>query len=194
VSTTQRTIPPVRLAGPDDIEAILGIANWAAAHTAANFAVEPERLEDWRESWRSTHEMFPWVVATGDDGRVVGFAKSGPHKGRCAYHWTAEVSVYVDPDHHGGGVGTAAYGRLFDLLRRQGYWTLLAGITMPNPASVRLHERYGFIRAGTFERVGWKFGRWHDVSYWTRRLVDDDGPPGALRTVREVLGASGGET
>ncbi|MHC5024688.1 MAG: GNAT family N-acetyltransferase [Planctomycetota bacterium] len=184
--TTSPTVPAViRLAVSADLAGIRCISNWAAEHTAANFAVEPETPEQWSEDWAETHAMYPWVVAD-HDGRVIGFAKAGPHRGRCAYTWTAEVTVYVDSQYHGRGIGRLLYGALIPILRAQGYRTLLAGITLPNPASVRLHESFGFRRAGLFEKVGWKFGRFHDVSYWEAFLDDTSSPPRPVRPVSEV--------
>ncbi|MHC4413926.1 MAG: GNAT family N-acetyltransferase [Planctomycetota bacterium] len=177
----------IRLATIDDLSAILQISNWAAAHTAANFAVEPETLESWRQDWHDTREMFPWLVAADGDGRVVGFAKAAPWKGRCAYLWSAETTVYVHPDHHGRGIGRALYRRLIATLRSQGYRTLLGGITVPNPASVRLHETLGFRRVALLEQVGWKFGRWHDVGYWELRLDETGAPPVEIRPVADVM-------
>ena len=179
-------MPDLRLATFDDLPAILAISNWAAEHTAANFAIEPETLQSWQDDWRRTHERLPWFVAVdGDD--VVGFAKAGPWKGRCAYHFTAEVTVYIHPNHHGHGIAKALYGRLIPVLKSQGYCTLLAGITIPNAASVRLHESFGFRRVALLERVGWKFDRWHDVGYWELVLHDADHVPDRVKPVEEVV-------
>lgn len=183
----------IRLANRDDITAILAISNWAAEHTAANFAIEPETREAWLASWDQTHRMHPWLVAEGDGSHVIGFAKASPHRSRCAYEWSAEVSVYVDAKHHGKGVGTALYARLIEILKAQNYVTLLAGITVPNPASEALHKAFGFRRVGCFERVGWKFNAWHDVSYWELILQDRTAPPVKLRPVEEVVGDFGVE-
>ncbi len=177
----------IRLATSDDLPAILAISNWAAANTAANFAVEPETLASWQHDWRETHQRFPWFVTAGDDGAVVAFAKASPWKGRCAYLWTAETTVYVHPDHHGQGLGRALYQELVATLRAQGYRTLLGGITLPNPASVRLHESMGFVRVALLEKVGWKFGRWHDVGYWEAHLHDADNPPTDIKPVSDVV-------
>jgi L-amino acid N-acyltransferase YncA len=176
-------MPDIRLAAFEDLAGILAISNWAAERTVANFAVEPETLESWQQQWRATHDMFPWLVACAGDGSVIGFAKAAPWKGRCAYNWSAETTVYVHPDHHGRGLGTALYGRLIRILAAQGYRSLLGGITVPNPASVRLHESLGFRRVALLEQVGWKFGRWHDVGYWQLQLQEGAGQPSAIRPV-----------
>lgn len=175
----------IHLATPDDLDVILEISNWAAANTAANFAAEPETLDAWRTDWQTTHRMYPWFVAT-DAGDVIGFAKASPWNGRCAYHWTAETTVYVAPGHHRRGVGKSLYDRLLSTLRAQGYRTLLGGITVPNPASVRLHESFGFRRVALLERVGWKFGTWHDVGYWELLLRDDAKAPTDLKPVADA--------
>jgi phosphinothricin acetyltransferase len=175
----------IRLARPEDVAGILAISNRAAQHTAANFAVMPESLESWEASFRDTSERYPWFVA-GDGAVVTGFAKASPWKGRCAYEFTAEITVYVHPDHHRLGLGRALYTRLFDTMKRQGYQTLIGGITLPNEASVRLHESFGMERCGVFSRVGWKFDRWHDVGYWQIVLRGDE-RPGGIRPVAEAV-------
>lgn len=175
----------IRFAARHDIAPILEISNWAAAHTPANFAIEPETLESWTQSWEQTCTMFPWLVAE-DGSQIIGFAKASPHRSRCAYAWSAEVTVYVHPEHHGRGVGTALYAQLIPILKAQGYITLIAGITLPNPASQRLHESFGFKRIGVFERVGWKFDRWHDVGYWEALLQEGAAQPQPLHTVEQA--------
>lgn len=166
-----------------DVPRILEIANWAAVHLPANFALAPEPLDEWMATFRATQARYPWIVWR-EDGRILGFAKGSPHRARAAYAWTAEVTVYIDPTAHGRGIGRALYDKLLPTMDAQGYVTLLAGITTGNEASERLHARCGFVRCATFHRTGWKFDRWHDVGYWER--ITGDGPPLALRTVDDV--------
>jgi L-amino acid N-acyltransferase YncA len=175
----------IRLAERADLAAVVAISNWAALNTLANFATEPEPEHQWLATWESTRVKHPWLVAE-EDQRVVGFAKSGPHRARGAYAWTADVSVYVDPSAHRRGIGAALYDRFLPVLRAQGYALLLAGITQPNPGSVRLHEKVGFVRCGTYHRVGWKFGGWHDVGYWELHLAGGDAEPRPVCDVAEV--------
>jgi len=184
----------VRPAAPDDLPAILEISNHYALTTPANFAIEPETMESWRESYRATHEKFPWFVAVDssatDDapgGTVIGFSKASPWKGRCAYDWSAEVTVYLKAGHQRRGIGRALYQALIDTMRAQGFRSIVGGITLPNEASVRLHESFGFRPIGRFERIGYKFEKWHDVGYWELQLQDDDAPPNPIRPVQEVL-------
>ena len=122
-----------------------------------------------------------WLVAESD-GRVVGFAYAGRHAARAAYRWAAEVSVYVDRSHHGRGIARALYVELIAALREAGFCTLCAGITQPNEASNRLHESLGFAPVGTYERIGFKHGKWHDVLWLKLDLVEGAGRvPGPLR-------------
>jgi phosphinothricin acetyltransferase len=120
----------IDLAKEVDLPRTLELSNWAAAHTTANFATRPEPLDQRVELWKKTSRFHPWLVARLDaESPILGFAKASPHRSREAYDWTAEVSVYVDPEWHGKGVGTSLYNALIPLLRDQGYVTLLGGIS-----------------------------------------------------------------
>ena len=176
----------IRLVHRNDVAAILAISNYYAATTPANFAKEPENLESWLDSFDTTHEYHPWLVAESDDG-IIGFTKASPWKGRCAYQYAVEATVYVMPDYFRRGIGHQLYQTLLVYLRQQGYATVIGGITQPNPASVKLHESLGFSRVALFEKIGWKFDRWHDVGYWQLQLRDDSlSPPKAIRPVVDI--------
>jgi phosphinothricin acetyltransferase len=101
---------------------------------------------------------------------VAGIAYAAPWKTRPAYAWCAESTVYVSGRHRGLGLGTALYARLLESLASQGFRSVVAGIALPNEASVRLHESQGYVHAGTIRRAGYKHGRWHDVGYAQRRI------------------------
>ena len=107
-----------------------------------------------------------WLVAEDDDGRVLGYAYAGQFRVRAAYNSTAEVSAYVDTSAQRSGVGRALYLALFDRLKERGHRLLVAGITLPNDASVRFHETLGFEPVGVFRNIGFKFDRWWDVGWW----------------------------
>jgi phosphinothricin acetyltransferase len=106
-----------------------------------------------------------WLVAERD-GRVVGYAYGGPHRERAAYNWTVEVSAYVDRNAHRTGLGRLLYTELFDRLRSMGFRLLVAGITLPNEASVAIHEAIGFEPVGVYKNIGFKNGQWRDVGWW----------------------------
>ncbi|MDQ6745216.1 MAG: N-acetyltransferase family protein [Actinomycetota bacterium] len=120
---------------------------------------------------------YPWLAAEAD-GETAGFAYASRHRERAAYRWAADVSVYVDPRHHRRGIGSALLRQLLALLRRQGLWMACAGITLPNEASVALHEALGFAPVGIYRRIGYKNAAWQDVGCWQRPLRPvADGPP-----------------
>ncbi len=120
----------------------------------------------------------PWLVAE-EAGALAGFAYAAPHRSRPAYRWTAEVSVYVAEGRRGRGVGRALYAALLPLLEAQNLRLALAGITLPNPASVALHEACGFQAVGIYRRVGFKAGAWRDVGWWARELGGERPDPPA---------------
>ncbi len=163
-----------------DFPAMLEISNWATCHTTANFRIEAKTLEHWVQLSQGKPETYPRFVAQRD-GRVVGFAMASPFKDRCGFVPTAEVTVYVHPDHVGTGIGSALYRKLIPTLAAQGFQSLVALITAPTGRSERLHERFGFRRVGVLSRVGWKFGRWHDVAYWQLLLRNDEAAPAPSR-------------
>lgn len=130
---------------------------------------------------RMTAGALPWLVAVRD-GSVVGYAYAGAHRSRAAYRWGVDVSVYLADGERRRGTGRALYAQLLAVLRDLGYVRAYAGITLPNPASVGLHEAMGFTPVGVYHRVGFKRGAWHDVGWWQLSLSDDiEGPPSEPR-------------
>jgi L-amino acid N-acyltransferase YncA len=112
----------------------------------------------------------PWLVAELN-GDTIGFAYGSTHQERGGYRWAADVSVYLAARAHRRGIGRALYERLFELLAQQGIRTLCAGVTLPNEASVGLHEALGFVPVGIYRNIAFKFGSWHDVGWWQRQLL-----------------------
>jgi phosphinothricin acetyltransferase len=108
---------------------------------------------------------LPWLVAE-QAGRVVGFAYASRWKGRCAYRYSVESTIYLDPGLTGRGLGSRLYTALFDRLRELGMHSIIGGIALPNPASIALHEKLGLHKVAHFREVGFKFDRWVDVGYW----------------------------
>jgi len=121
------------------------------------------------ERIRRTLAERPWLVCEEMDA-LCGYAYTACHRERHAYQWSVEVSVYVDHARHRRGVGCALYRELFGRLARQGYYNAYAGITLPNVASVALHESFGFVPVGVYRNIGFKMGRWWDVGWWQKSL------------------------
>ncbi|MGD8486768.1 MAG: GNAT family N-acetyltransferase [Chloroflexota bacterium] len=176
----------VRRAGEADMAAVAEIIDAHIVGGWAHFGDRPIPVADWVAEWRAHHERYPWLVAE-QDGVMGGLAYGKPFNSRAAYDWTAEVSIYLRPGLQGHGLGTLLYGRLIPTLDAQGYRCLVAGISTPNEASVRLHERFGFTYLGTLERVGYKMRAWRNVGSW-QRLVGpmDESQPAPVRPVSEV--------
>ena len=167
----------VRLARPQtDAAAVADIYRPAVESSLASFEERAPTADEMAERMRATLARMPWLVAE-DDGAVVGYAYAGPHQQRPGYRWSVNISVYVSPGHAGRGIGRRLYDDLLQLLRRQGFVNVYAGITLPNPASVALHEAIGMRRIGVYEGVGYKHGGWHDVAWYHLRLADPEGHP-----------------
>jgi L-amino acid N-acyltransferase YncA len=138
-------------------------------------APEPHHMAD---RIRIISKDFPWLVAEiGHE--VAGYAYASRHRDRASYRWSADVTVYVDAAHHRRGVGHALYRPLLELITRQGFYEACAGITLPNDASVGLHESLGFVPVGVYRDIGYKLGRWRSVGWWqlTLRAHDPDRVP-----------------
>jgi phosphinothricin acetyltransferase len=166
----------IRPVAEDDFVAIASITNHYITTTAIHFAYEPVTAEELAELWRA-HPGHPWFVASDRQG-VVGYAKSGVWRDRMAYSWTAEVGVYVSPHARGRGLGSGLYDALLEELARRGFRSAVAGITLPNEASIALHRKAGFERVGVFHDAGWKLGAWHAVEFWQKRFATGPAGPG----------------
>jgi L-amino acid N-acyltransferase YncA len=112
---------------------------------------------------------LPWLVLEQDQ-QVIGYAYASKWRGRCAYRYSVESTVYLDPAHTGQGHGAILYAALFAALRERGMHVVIGGIALPNPASVALHEKLGMQKVAHFKEVGFKFDRWIDVGYWQLHL------------------------
>ena len=161
----------IRLAQEADAEAIAAIYAPYVERSVVSFeSVPPDREETLRRMVETT-ATYPWLVCERG-GRVAGYAYATQHRVRAAYRWSVDTSVYIDTDCHRRGIGRGLYTSLFAILKAQGFYNAYAGITLPNAASVGLHEAVGFTAVGVYEWVGHKFGKWHDVGWWQRTLQD----------------------
>jgi L-amino acid N-acyltransferase YncA len=166
----------IRLATESDAETIAAIYRPIVEATTISFeAVAPTR-EDVARRIGETTATHPWLVCERG-GRVAGYAYASPHKTRAAYRWSVDTSVYVAADHQRAGVGRSLYASLFAILVAQGFVNAYAGIALPNPASVGLHEAMGFDAIGVYRNVGFKHGAWRDVGWWHLRLTTPENPP-----------------
>ena len=182
--------PTIRLASAADAAQIQAIYAPIVNATMISFEFEPPTVDEMRQRIENTLVTLPWLVCERDH-TILGYAYAGQHRSRAAYQWSVDVSAYVDADARRIGVGRALYTSLFAILRLQGFYNAYAGIGLPNPASVGLHEALGFTLVGVYHRVGYKFGAWHDVGWWQRTIqehADDPPPPLKLPQISDSQG------
>ena len=173
--------PLIRLATKADAADFAAIYTPYVTDSAVSFEeVAPNASEMALRIAGDGRGLHPWLAAELD-GRVVGFASSAPFRARPAYRWTVETGVYLAPEAQGRGVGRMLMERMIDVLTRQGFTTAVAGITLPNPASVALHEKLGFAPCATYRETGFKLGEWRTVQVFARDLAPRLSPPPELR-------------
>jgi L-amino acid N-acyltransferase YncA len=176
----------IRLATSADAAAIQAIYAPVVRETAISFEVEPPAVAEMQQRIAKIQALLPWLVCE-QGGAVQGYAYASRHRERAAYQWAVDVSVYIHPQWRGQGVGRALYDALFAGLRALGYYTVCASITLPNPASVGLHEAMGLAPIGIYRRIGYKLGAWHDVGWWQGALQPTPDQPPPPRALGDVL-------
>lgn len=165
----------IRPAHAGDVPAMLAIYGPLVRDTTISFEYEPPTLAEMEHRLHAVQRHYPWLVCERA-GEIAGYAYASSFRSRPAYQWTAEVTVYVHPDHQRGGVAQTLYRALFERLRVQGHRTAVAVITLPNAGSVALHEGLGFEPVGVFRRAGFKHGQWRDTGWWQLDLGGDSAP------------------
>jgi len=175
----------IRLAGPGDAAQVAAIYAPHVTGASTSFEYAPPDAAEMAARIASTLAYTPYLVLD-TAGEVLGFAYASKHRERAAYQWSVDVSVYVHERAQRRGVGRALYESLFALLRLQGFYAAHAGITLPNPASVGLHEALGFRPVGVYRSVGFKRGAWHDVGWWQLPLRERTGTPDPPRSLAEA--------
>jgi L-amino acid N-acyltransferase YncA len=156
----------IRASTENDAESVARIYNHYVEHSIVTFEEEGISADGMAERIRETaSDSLPWLVAE-QQGQIAGYAYASKWKGRCAYRYSVESTVYLDPAFTGRGIGTGLYTELLGILKRNSMHVVIGGISLPNPASVAMHERLGFIKVAHFKEVGFKFNRWIDVGYW----------------------------
>jgi L-amino acid N-acyltransferase YncA len=167
----------LRPATRDDAATVAEIYAAYVEGSAVSFELEAPDAPEMRRRMEEVAGRYPWIVAEAEGGRLAGFAYACPFRARAAYRFAVETTVYLRAEAGGQGLGGALHRPLLATLEAQGFTEAIAAIALPNPASVRLHERLGFFHAGTYRRVGYKLGRWLDVGLWQRPLAAAASPP-----------------
>lgn len=174
----------IRFASLSDAEAILAIyAQYI--DTSITFEYELPTLQAFRGRIRDISAVYPYLVRE-ENGTILGYAYAHRYRERAAYQWGAELSVYVDRNAHGRGIGAGLYTAVMELLTLQGVRTVYGIVTQPNEKSDRLHAAMGFTPAGIVRRAGFKNGKWHDVITYEKAIGTFHGAPQPLIAIRDV--------
>jgi phosphinothricin acetyltransferase len=174
--TRHRSASDLRPATLDDLPALTDIYNYYVVNTTITFDLHPFTAAE-RRPWFEEHKTsgpHRLLVATDSEG-CIGYASTSRWRPKPAYNTTVEASVYCHPRAVGRGCGTALYRALFDSLNSEDVETIVAGVSLPNRASIALHERFGFRTVGVFHAVGRKFDKYWDVAWFERPLKRVDG-------------------
>jgi len=168
----------VRLATGGDAKQIRDIYSPSILNAAISFETEVPSIEEMQRRIESCLQKFPWIVCKIDE-KIAAYVYGSKHREREAYQWSCECSVYVHDQFKGKGIGKELYQLLFQVLKLQGFRNVYAGITLPNEASIHLHENCGFKHFANYENIGYKFGNWHTVGWWKLQInqYNLDPPP-----------------
>jgi len=159
----------IRAVAASDAERIAEIYNHYVRETVVTFEEEPVPVAEMAQRIAAQSAEYPFLVIEAD-GAVAGYACASSWKRRSAYRFAAESTIYLAPDCTRRGLGRPLYQALLAAMRERGLHCAIGGIALPNPDSIRLHERLGFAPIGRFQEVGFKFNRWIDVGYWEKLL------------------------
>jgi phosphinothricin acetyltransferase len=176
----------IRLAGPADAGDIASLYAPYVTGSIVSFENQPPDETEMRSRIENGRPLYPWLTARDETGALLGFASATAFRARHAYRFAVETSVYLAPEAQGQGLGRRLYDRLLPLLERQGFTQAIAAISLPNPASIALHEKAGFVSAGVYRDVGFKLGGWRSVGLWQRPLAPLTSSPKEPRPFREL--------
>ena len=165
----------LRIATEADLPAMLEIYAPYVLTSTASFEYDVPGEPEFLQRFRSYTQQFPWLVWE-EDGQILGYAYASPPYTRAAYAWCAEPSIYLRPDAQGTGIAGKLYDALEVILACQGYHVLYALVTGENAASLRFHEKHGYVVRGKFPDCGYKFGRWVSLFWLEKRLVSGEFP------------------
>lgn len=169
----------LRIASPHDAECLSQIYAYYVDTSSISYEYVAPTVEEFSSRISHKLEQYPYIVAELD-GKPVGYAYASQYRERAAYGWCVELSVYVSRHCIGRGVGTALYTALLELLRLQNIVIAYSAITLPNDASIALHEKMGFTLAGRFHASGYKMGQWWELAWYQKQLNPMQCPPPAV--------------
>jgi L-amino acid N-acyltransferase YncA len=160
----------IRDAQDNDFSAISDIYNHYIRHTVITFEESEIDQNEIAVRVEKVRSAGLWWLVLEDDRKIIGYAYAAKWHERSAYRNTVEISVYLHHECVGKGFGTKLYDELFSRLRKKKLHVAIGGIALPNPSSIKLHEKFGMEKVAHYKEVGYKFGEWVDVGYWQVQL------------------------
>lgn len=169
-----------------DASSIADIYRPYVEQTSISFEYEAPTPDEMLHRIRTITTDYPWLVCL-EGNTIVGYAYASTHRHRTAYQWSVESAIYLSQTFHNKGLAPILYKTLFSLLKLQGLFTVLAGITIPNDKSVNFHKKMGFTHLGTYKNIGFKFGKWHDTQWFELPLNDYTLTPTPPKKFQEIV-------
>ncbi len=180
LEVTRGMATQIRLATPDDAAQIQAIyAPFCAEESLVSFEIVPPTVAEMAGRMTRIAAAYPWLVCD-HAGEILGYAYASQHAERAGYRWSVSTAIYIKAGRRGSGVGRALYTTLLDILKLQGFASAYAGTTLPNPASIGLHQAMGYQAVGVYRDVGYLDGQWLDTAWWQvslRGRMTDPRPP-----------------
>lgn len=174
----------LRMANLNDAKDILDIYRPYVTDTIITFEYEVPTISEFRSRIESILENYPYIVCLIDD-KIIGYVYAGKHKERAAYMWNAELSIYLHKEYTKEGIGKVLYNAILDILKIQNIQNVYGCITEDNIASEKFHEYFGFNKLGIFNKTGYKFNKWHDVT-WYEKNIGGYGKPKEFISIRNI--------
>lgn len=175
----------IRFANFDDAANILKIYEKFIKETVVTFEIEVPSIESFQNRMKSIMDFYPWLVCEVD-GEIAGYAYASKHGERAAYRWSSDLSVYIGEKFHRHHLGTDLYDEVIQYLKKQGFCTVYAAISTPNPKSQAFHESYGFKKIGEFKNVGHKMGKWLDVTWYDLQIAEYSENPQEPLSIQQI--------
>ena len=179
----------IRLITEKDADKVLSVYTHFVNNTIVSFEYEAPTKDEYAQRIIANTQKYPWLVCLLND-EIVGFAHGSAHRYRTAYQWSPESTIYLAPDVHTKGIGRILYETLFLLLKLQGYYTVFAGVSLPNEKSIGFHRALGFEEIGIFKNVGYKDGNWHHTHWFQLDLAKHIINPPMPKNLNEVAATS----
>lgn len=174
-----------RLANISDAEEILKIYSPYITDTVITFEYDIPTIGDFKGRIESISGGYPYIVCTYNN-KIIGYAYAHKYAERDAYQWDVELSIYLDMNYKGLGIGKILYNKVIDILKLQNVQNVYACITSANEKSIRFHEKLGFELIGTFKDTGYKFEKWYDITWLGMRIKSRDEKPDKLKGIKEI--------